>query len=200
MAAFAPFEPQPRIAVAYSGGPDSLSLLALSQRWAAAQGGAAHAFIVDHGLRAESADEARRAAAMAAEGASAILFGAERSGLDNDEVARAHVVVEAPLNPGFTSLNLAQAVLLVAWEWRMAAGLTAGAPGEDQPRATAAERDGLFGHLTAELRTRGFFKSPEKGPRVLRNLRALIARADPSAQEVRTLRGIVKCLTDRPPR
>lgn len=145
-------------------------------------------------------DPRAAAGAMAVEGASAILFGAERSGLDNDEVARAHVVIEAPLNPGFTSLNLAQAVLLVAWEWRMAAEFGASARDEDEPRATAAERDGLFGHLTGELKTRGFFKSSEKGPRVLRNLRALIARADPSAQEVRTLRGIVKCLADRQPR
>ncbi|MEM6490654.1 MAG: RNA methyltransferase [Pseudomonadota bacterium] len=143
-------------------------------------------------------DPRKAATAFAREADCAILFGAERSGLDNEEVAAADAIIEAPLNPDFMSLNLAQAVLLVAWEWRMAAGVADDRAAPLEAAATAAERAGLYAHLAQALDARGFFKSAEKRPRVLRNLRALMARARPTAQETRTLRGIVTCLTERP--
>ena len=142
----------------------------------------------------DAATSRRRAAAEGAR--CGLLFGAERSGLDNDEVAAADAVVTAPLNPDFSSLNIAQAVLLAAWEWRMADPPPPAAP---IPRARHAEMAGLFAHLEGALDARGFFKSREKKPRMIRNLRALLQRADLSEQEVRTLRGVVACLTDRRP-
>lgn len=133
----------------------------------------------------------------AAEGARCgLLFGAERSGLDNDEVAAADAVVTAPLNPDFSSLNIAQAVLLSAWEWRMA---DPPPPADPVPRATHEEMGGLFTHLETALEARGFFKTLEKKPKMVRNLRALFQRADLSDQEVRTLRGVIACLIDRRP-
>lgn len=127
----------------------------------------------------------------------ALLFGAERSGLDNDEVAASDVIVTAPLNPAFSSLNLAQAVLLSAWEWRMA---DPPPPAEPQELATHDELDGLFDHLEGALDERGFFKTEDKKPRMVRNLRAMLLRSGLNAQEVRTWRGVVSCLTDRTPR
>jgi len=136
-----------------------------------------------------------------------ILFGRERWGLDNDEVAQADVIVTAPVNPGFASLNIAQAVLLVAYEWFRHHAPSLGMGTEEAPAlagsgltmpgtrpATKAELDGLIGHLEAELETAGFFKSPDMRPTILRNLRNLFHRARFSEQEVRTLRGVVASL------
>ena len=135
-----------------------------------------------------------------------ILFGAERSGLDNDCIALADVVIEAPLNPAFTSLNLAQAVLLVAWEWHMA-GLEDGA-GEvdsasnpagtlrstDSRPATMGELAEFLTRLEGELEAGRFFKAPELRPVVIRNIRNMFQRAELTEQEVRTLHGIVSAV------
>ncbi len=128
-----------------------------------------------------------------------ILFGAERSGLDNDDVVRADAIIEAPLNPAFASLNLGQAVLLCAYEWRLAA---AGAPPPRMGRESAGpadkrELEGFYAHLEAELDAAGFLYPPEKRPRMVRNIRNIFARADLTGQEVRTLRGIVAALARR---
>lgn len=127
-----------------------------------------------------------------------ILFGAERSGLENDDVALADAIIEVPMNPDFSSLNLAQAVLICAYEWRLAgAGGEADGPRRGRPQAraaTKAELLGLFEHLEAELDRAGFLYPPEKRPRMVRNIRNLFARADLTEQEVRTLRGIVASL------
>jgi tRNA/rRNA methyltransferase len=147
---------------------------------------------------------ARPAAALARTG---ILFGGERSGLDNDDVMRADAVVTIPLNPAFSSLNLAQAVLVVGYDWAMAAreaaGETAGdavggqiAYGASQP-ADKAAFEGLVRHLTQALDAADFFRPPEKRDGMLRNIRNLLLRTVPSEAELRTLHGIVTALSGR---
>lgn len=128
-----------------------------------------------------------------------LLFGRERTGLENDDVARANAIIEVPLNPEFSSLNLAQAVLLVSYEWRVAAagegpGSRLGGGAGDV--ASQGELAAFFAHLEGELEEVGFFWPPEKAPRMRRNLRAAFLRADLTDQEVRTFRGVIKALTE----
>ena len=118
-----------------------------------------------------------------------ILFGPERSGLDNDEAGLAASIIEAPLNPAFPSLNLAQAVFLVAWEWRMAGPPTVPPPASE--RASAEAFEGFWRHLDGALEAAGYYREPKLKPTVQRNLRAVFARAGLTDQEVRTLRGVV---------
>ncbi len=136
-----------------------------------------------------------------------ILFGRERNGLETAEVANADAIVMIPVNARFASLNLAQAVLILGYEWMrahataslgrvttyetpIAAGLHMG---EDRP-ASKAELLGLFEHLEAELLRLGFFNPEHKRPTMTRNLRTMLTRMQPTEQEVRTLRGIVATL------
>jgi tRNA/rRNA methyltransferase len=123
-----------------------------------------------------------------------ILFGGEAKGLHNDDVALADHVITAPLNPAFSSLNLAQAVLIVAWEWHMAHSdvpVSDMRIPEDTRPATKEEMVGLFEHLEGALDESGFFHVREKRPIMARNLRNLLQRAQPTEQEVRTLRGVI---------
>ncbi len=126
----------------------------------------------------------------------ALLFGSERSGLDNDELALADIVAQAPLQKGASSLNLAQAVFLMGWEWRKAV-LQDNFP-DDAGRieglsvsADLAARDYFMGRLESVLDKRGFFSNQDMAPTVKRNLRNLIARASPTDQELKTLHGIL---------
>ncbi len=134
----------------------------------------------------------------------AILFGPEASGLDNNEVVLADVLVTAPLNPAYPSLNLAQAVLLMAWEWRMAAHLadtaapalpTTGLNTSYGEHSSIQERVIFFQRLENALDDGGFFTAPDMAATVKRNIRALFTRAMPSAQEIRTLHGVIQALT-----
>ena len=118
-----------------------------------------------------------------------VLFGPERSGLDNDEVGLAAGIIEAPLNPDFPSLNLAQAVFLVAWEWRMAG--PAPVPPPPSELASAEAFEGFWHHLDGALEAAGYYREPKLKPTVQRNLRAIFARAGLTGQEVRTLRGVI---------
>lgn len=131
-----------------------------------------------------------------------ILFGPERTGLTNDDVALADAVLMVPVNPAFASLNLAQAVLLVGYEWFKAGDAT---PPEQldyqQTRpATKQELLGFFEHLEGELDRFGFLRPPEKRPSMVRNIRNMFQRAGLTEQEVRTLRGVVASLTRRVPK
>jgi tRNA/rRNA methyltransferase len=132
-------------------------------------------------------------ASIAAGGRPGILFGPERTGLGNDDIALADAVISVPLNPEFTSLNLSQAVMIVAYEWYQA---SAEAPAEllvtnRTVPASKAALHGFFEHLEAELDDAGFFPVPEKRPSMVRNLRNVFQRAALTAQEVRTLHGVV---------
>ena len=122
-----------------------------------------------------------------------MLFGPERSGLDNDEIGLAAGIIEAPLNPAFPSLNLAQAVLLAAWEWRMAG--PAPVPPPPSERASAKAFEGFWEHLDGALEDAGYYREPKLRPTVQRNLRALFARAGLTDQDVRTLRGVIARLS-----
>lgn len=127
----------------------------------------------------------------------AILFGAERSGLDNDEVALADYIVQAELNPDSTSLNIAQAVLMMCWEWRMAALENSNSSAfqkdkeEANPPASLQSRSYFFERLEAVLDEQGFFASADIAPTVKRNLRNFFTRGKPTEQELRTLHGIL---------
>jgi tRNA/rRNA methyltransferase len=130
-----------------------------------------------------------------------ILFGRERTGLENDEIAMANAILNIPLNPGFSSLNLAQAVLLTCFSW-----LNAENPfqliensGEDG-HTTVANKDEIemfLKHLEESLTDSDFFRSPEQKPTLLLNIRNFFFRAAPTQQDVRTLHGIVKCLVGK---
>lgn len=145
----------------------------------------------------QAASEAR--AHLAAGGTAGVLFGREAKGLQNDEVALADTIVNVPLNPGFSSLNLAMAVLLIGYEWWSAGDATPAAvqtmPKETRP-ATKDELVGLFEHLERELDACGFLRTPGQRPVMIRNLRNLLGRAMLTLQEVRTLRGVISCLTN----
>lgn len=127
-----------------------------------------------------------------------VLFGKEATGLDNEDVALADAIIAAPLNPDFSSLNLAMAVLLVGYEWRLAEAAAPASvvrmPKHTRP-ANGAEMAGMFAHLEGELDRCGFLRNVEKRPIMVRNLRNLFNRADLTEQEVRTLRGVITCLT-----
>jgi len=122
-----------------------------------------------------------------------VLFGPERTGLENDDVSLADTVVTVPLNPDYCSLNLAQCVLIVAYEW-----FQSGEPAEPvamtkgaQPPASKKDLVGFFDHLRRELDDCGFFRVDDKRPTMMRNIRNMFERADLTVQEVRTLHGIV---------
>jgi tRNA/rRNA methyltransferase len=136
---------------------------------------------------------------MAGGGKAGVLFGPERTGLTNDDVVLADAVLMVPVNPAFASLNLAQAVLLIGYEWFKGADVTPAERidyGATRP-ATKEELLGFFGHLEGELDRFGFLKPPEKRPSMIRNIRNLFQRAGMTEQEVRTFRGIVAALATR---
>jgi tRNA/rRNA methyltransferase len=122
-----------------------------------------------------------------------ILFGRERTGLVNEDIALADAVLAVPLNPGFASLNLAQAVLLVGYEWFQAADRTPASElvTNDTRPATKAELVNFFAHLEERLDDCGFLRNVEKRPSMVRNIRNLFQRAALTRQEIRTLHGIV---------
>lgn len=127
-----------------------------------------------------------------------VLFGRERIGLTNDEVVLADAVLTVPLNPAFGSLNLAQAVLLVAYEWFRADAAPPRSPtGSGSRRATKEELLGLFEHLESALDAARYFKTPETRPTQVRNLRNVFQRAGLTEQEVRSLHGVVTMLVGR---
>ncbi len=128
---------------------------------------------------------------------SGILFGREAHGLDNDDVANSDAIVMVPVNPEHRSINLAQAVLLIGYEWWLASE-PAHPDATSRRGGTPATRDELmafFGHLEGELDACGFLFPPEKRPRMVRNIRNIFTRAGLSDQEVKTLRGVVTGLT-----
>lgn len=128
-----------------------------------------------------------------------VLFGAERTGLTNEELVHADTVLSIPLNPQFSSLNVAQAVLLVAYEWRASA--------EDKPAermsdhstrpATKDEILNLFDHLERALDQSGFLRNKAMRPSMVLNLRSLLQRANMTEQEVRSFHGVIKFLSKK---
>ncbi len=129
-----------------------------------------------------------------APGRSAIVFGPERSGLETDDVALARTIVTVPINPEFGSLNLAQAVMVVAYEWSKGMNL-ASPPGTDlDPPAPQDEFEGMFAQLDAMLDGAGFFHPPERTSATRRTLRTMLTKPGWTSQELRTLRGVLSAL------
>jgi tRNA/rRNA methyltransferase len=129
--------------------------------------------------------------------ATAMVFGRERFGLSNDEVALADDIVTFPVNPAFASLNLAQAVLLMSYEW-MKSGLAedTGTPfsGPEFEPAPKEMLFGMFNQLENALESRGYFRPPERKGAMVDSLRALLTRPGLSEDEIRVLRGVISSL------
>ena len=121
----------------------------------------------------------------------ALVFGNERSGLSNDEIQLCHVAVHIPSDPTYSSLNLSQAVQVLAYELRMRVlGGTGAREGNSDPPASAAELEGFFEHLAETLRDIDFHKGRSEKT-IMRRLRKLFLRAAPDQRELRVLRGIL---------
>jgi tRNA/rRNA methyltransferase len=133
-------------------------------------------------------------------GGSAILFGPERSGLETDDVAIARTILTVPINPQFGSLNLAQAVILVAYEWSKGEALDQPPATDIAPPAPQAELDGMIAQLDAMLEAAGYFFPPDRAPTTRRMLRTLLTKPAWDAQEVRTVRGVLTSLAKPHPR
>ncbi|QUL38807.1 RNA methyltransferase [Erythrobacter sp. JK5] len=133
-------------------------------------------------------------------GRHAILFGREASGLETEDVALARHILTVPINPEFGSLNLAQAVILCAYEWSRQAGLVQPTAEEEPlPPAPQDELDGLIAHFDAMLAPRGYFLPEGRAEATRRTLRSVLTRPGWNHLEVRTLRGILSTL-ERDPR
>lgn len=123
-----------------------------------------------------------------------ILFGPERTGLENDDVALASAILNIPLNPGFSSLNLAQAVLLVCYSWLSAnntfsqGDVTVYMGATDY--ASKDEIENLMQHLEQALDNGGFFRSRDQKPTLMRNIRNFFFRSGATQQDIRTLHGV----------
>jgi tRNA/rRNA methyltransferase len=136
----------------------------------------------------------------ASAGRSAILFGAERSGLETEEVALANAIVTVPINPEFGSLNLAQAVILLAYEWSRRAGLAQPPARELESPAPHGEVEGLIGQLDAELEQKGYFHPPSRTQSTRNTIRTIFTKTGWSSREVKAVRGIIRALVDPPRR
>jgi tRNA/rRNA methyltransferase len=128
------------------------------------------------------------------QGRSAVLFGAERSGLETVDVALARTIVTVPINPAFGSLNLAQAVLVVAYEWSKHRELAQPTLEEELPPAPQQELDELVAHFEELLEPKGYFRPPARAAATRRTLRGLLTKPGWNHLEVRTLRGVLSAL------
>jgi tRNA/rRNA methyltransferase len=195
--------PSAKAASAASGADAVLAKARLYPDTAAAIGDLAHVYAAtarDRHMVRRQVTPRQAAAEMRAHVAAGepcgVLFGPERTGLVNDDVALADTVLTVPLNPAFSSLNLAQAVLIVGYEW-----FTAAAPASPEILRSGGSRPArkeellnFFAHLEEALEISGFLREPEKRPRMVRNLRSLFQRARCTEQEIRTLHGVVTSL------
>ena len=143
---------------------------------------------------------AQTAASMAAGTKHGVMFGPERTGLDNDEVAIADGLITFPVNPAYASLNLAQAVLLTGYEWfRASQGDVL--PFELSQYSPPAPREmvlSFFDYVESQLEENGFFRPVTKRPVMQRNLRNIFHRMGLTEQDVRTLRGAIVRLVEGP--
>jgi len=131
------------------------------------------------------------------DGPSAFLFGAERSGLETEEVALAGKIVTVPVNPGFRSLNLAQAVILIAYEWSKQCDLAVPTAGDEaEARAPQAHLEGLIEQLYEALEAADYFHPPDRTPATRNTIRTILTKAGWSSREVQALRGIVRALVE----
>jgi TrmH family RNA methyltransferase len=149
---------------------------------------------------------ARRAVVEAAHSPVAIMFGSERAGLTNEELRYAHTLLRIPANPAYASLNIAMAVQIVAYEILRArqeleqdrqAAAPAGAETRSAPLATPSELDRLYQHLATVLEEIDFRDRTQSGGHLMKRIRRLLQRAEPDANEVNILRGILTAVQQR---
>ena len=126
-----------------------------------------------------------------------ILFGRERAGLESTEVALADEIVTFPVNPAFASLNIAQAVLLMSYEWMASVDADLPITVPDSQPATKRELFDLFAHLETALDRENYFRPPHKRATMVENLRTILQKAELSQQEIHALRGVVATLEGR---
>jgi tRNA/rRNA methyltransferase len=135
---------------------------------------------------------------VASENNVAILFGRERNGLENEEVALADCIVTFPINPAFASLNLAQAVALVAYEWFKRVGdeaLPFAMPEKSRP-APKQQLLAFFANVEHELERVEFFRPAEKRETMVINLRNIFSRMQPTQQDIQTLHGVIMAIAE----
>lgn len=131
---------------------------------------------------------------------SAILFGPERSGLETEEVALANAIVTVPINPEFASLNLAQAVILLAYEWSKRSALAQPTAKELESPAPQGEIEGLIGQLDDALATKGYYHPPSRTQATKNTIRTIFTKTGWSSREVKAVRGIIRALVGPPRR
>jgi len=129
-------------------------------------------------------------------GRSAILFGPERSGLETDDVALATAIVTVPINPAFGSLNLAQAVILLAYEWSKRSDLSQPPAKELEPVASQAEFEGLIAQLEESLEAKGYFHPASRTPSTKNTIRTIFTKTGWSSREIKAVRGIFRALVE----
>lgn len=138
--------------------------------------------------------EAAARAVHADAGRSAYVFGPERSGLESDDVALAHNIVTVPINPEFGSLNLAQAVILLAYEWSKGVALASPPIVDLDPPAPHEEMEELIRHLVRDLDAGGYFFPPERTTATLRTLRTTLTKTGWSHNDIRMMHGVIATL------
>lgn len=142
------------------------------------------------------APEAMADAITASPARCAILFGPERSGLETEDVALANAIVTVPINPDFGSLNLAQAVILLAYEWSRRSSLAQPPAKELEPPAPHAELEGMIGQFEQELEKAGYFHPPSRTQATKNTLRTIFTKTGWSSREVKAVRGVIRALVN----
>lgn len=194
--------PNPSAGPAASGADIVLERARVFETVAEATADCAHVYattVRKRGVTKPVVTPAEAAAAVHAEpGRSAYLFGPERSGLETDDVAVARTILTVPINPEFGSLNLAQAVILAAYEWSKGASDLAQPPEVKlDPPAPQGELDGMIDQLDAMLETTGYYYPPDRTPTTKRTLRTMLTKPGWSSAELRTMRGVLSALAGK---
>ena len=128
------------------------------------------------------------------QGKTAILFGPERSGLETDDVGLASSIVTVPINPEFGSLNLAQAVILLAYEWSRQRPLEQPTAKETEPPAPMEQVEGLVGQMNEALDEAGYFFPPERTAATKATIRTILTKPGWSSREINALRGMLRAI------
>ena len=126
----------------------------------------------------------------------AILFGPERSGLETEDVALSNSIVTVPINPEFGSLNLAQAVILLAYEWSKRSALASPTTKEVEEPAPQGEVEGMIAQLEEELEAKGYFHPPSRSQATKNTIRTIFMKTGWSSREVKAIRGIIRALVN----
>ncbi|WP_088309986.1 RNA methyltransferase [Novosphingobium sp. B 225] len=194
--------PNPSAGPAASGADEVLEHAAVFETLADAVADCAHVYattVRKRGVTKPVVTPEQAARAIHADpGRSALVFGPERSGLDTEDVALARAIVTVPINPQFASLNLAQAVILCAYEWSKQTGLAQPTLEELLPPAPQEELEGMIAQLDTILQPTGYFYPEDRAAATRLTLRNLLTKPGWNHLEVRTLRGVLTHLGRKP--